>query len=361
MVQHKSFIRDFIQDGQKVLGGFSALLSIGGALAKASGLAMDVLKDVSYAWALLPLVVWLIVAYIGRWRAYYEHVEGARPEALTLTPITAHAIADYLLNESSWGWKKRLAVTLDSSVKWAVPTEMRRAARASDIRFIGVPPNSATAIEIDRAYWAYASIDDLRIWDSRNAFFTTTYLAGGQSSSVRNLIHYQYGSAPRIDVMRTWPRVSKLFKLYVSFRIWTRIKRYGIKAPSSYRAEARAQGEELEDGDLNMQSDPQQNAKDRLIELRSTGIAHRNKLVTDTPQLVAWVAVYEAWRIDVLNSAAVLSSGLKSLLERLDQMEPIPQNLTTYNSEHHRLVNMMSEILKRLQSYIEKEVHDGRW
>lgn len=72
----KEICIDLYRDGYSLVGAIAPLVSIGFTLAKAYNLNVS-LQGVSYAWALLPLVVWLAVAYIRRWLAYYQ-AEGSK-------------------------------------------------------------------------------------------------------------------------------------------------------------------------------------------------------------------------------------------------------------------------------------------
>ena len=58
-------LRDLFVDGYSVVGATAPLLSIGFTLAKAFDLAIN-LREVSFAWALLPLLIWVLVAYVRR-------------------------------------------------------------------------------------------------------------------------------------------------------------------------------------------------------------------------------------------------------------------------------------------------------
>jgi hypothetical protein len=58
-------VRDLFVDGHSVVGALAPLLSIGFTLTKALDLAIN-LREVSYAWGLLPILLWVIVAYVRR-------------------------------------------------------------------------------------------------------------------------------------------------------------------------------------------------------------------------------------------------------------------------------------------------------
>lgn len=71
------FLKSLFADGYKVVGISAPLLSISYTLAKALGSpALIDLEDLSYVWALLPVTVWFIIAYVRRWK-YSKIIEGA--------------------------------------------------------------------------------------------------------------------------------------------------------------------------------------------------------------------------------------------------------------------------------------------
>jgi len=176
------------------------------------------------------LFIWAAYA-ASRWHLLQtEFAEDPRANALTLTPMNVTEIAEYLLNKSAWGWHNRLRLTVRRFVRDQVPREMRRAGMAREVRFIGAMPNSINAVEIEPNYWRFATVDDGRVWDSRNSFFTTEL--SGNSPSVR-LVHYQFGKAPQADVMRTWPRASLVLRTWITIRLRARRARPGF--PKSLR------------------------------------------------------------------------------------------------------------------------------
>jgi hypothetical protein len=146
--------------------------------------------------------------------------------ALTLPTMKVIDIAEYLLDQSSWGWRQRRRLNLRQFVRDAVPDEMRRAGRGSEVRFIGTLPNSTEAKEINPGYWDAATFDEGRIWNSQNEFFTTTFGVRGN----QNVYHLRFGRAPRIDVMRTWPRASLSLRSTIKALLWLRRARHGFSA-----------------------------------------------------------------------------------------------------------------------------------
>src|SRR6266581_1109996 len=172
-----------------------------------------------FSWS---IAIFFVTACFLSWREQYKEnvsLKAQERDALTLPPMQITEIAEYVLNESGWGWKKKLELTLRKYVKDSVAAELRRAGTDYAVRFIGTLPNTLQAVEIDRTYWRAATMDDTRIWDRRNEFFTTTF---GARSVYGGVQHYRYGCAPRADVIRTWSRASVFLRIWVTLRIWFR-------------------------------------------------------------------------------------------------------------------------------------------
>jgi hypothetical protein len=68
--------RELFFDGYSAVGLAAPLLSITFTLAKAFDVSIN-LRDVSYAWALLPLLIWVLVAYVRR-LSHYTALESLR-------------------------------------------------------------------------------------------------------------------------------------------------------------------------------------------------------------------------------------------------------------------------------------------
>jgi hypothetical protein len=156
-------------------------------------------------------------------RSYLLHTyfaEDPAAPALILSLMTITEIAEYLRDSSVWGWKTYARLNDKTFVQDGVPSELRRAAQRHEVRFIGTPPNTATAIEINQSYWQYSFFDHNRIWDSRNDFFTNVSYSHPLISGVAN---YQFGRAPRLDVVRTWPRATLLRKFWAL--AWVALKK----------------------------------------------------------------------------------------------------------------------------------------
>lgn len=63
-----SFIVDLVRDGFAIIGFIAAPLSLAFTLAKAFDVQeLGHLREISYAWALAPLTIWFLVAYVRRW------------------------------------------------------------------------------------------------------------------------------------------------------------------------------------------------------------------------------------------------------------------------------------------------------
>jgi hypothetical protein len=60
------FLKDMFIDGYKLIGASAPVLSIGFTIAKALDLHIG-LENISYAWGLLPLLLWVLIAYWRRW------------------------------------------------------------------------------------------------------------------------------------------------------------------------------------------------------------------------------------------------------------------------------------------------------
>jgi len=66
------FLKDLCADGYRVISVIAPLLSILFTIAKWQEWKVVDLKEVSYAWALLPLTIWFLIAYIRRWQRSNE-------------------------------------------------------------------------------------------------------------------------------------------------------------------------------------------------------------------------------------------------------------------------------------------------
>lgn len=58
-------LRDLFVDGYSVVGAVAPILSISFTAAKAFDLTIH-LRDISYVWGLIPILLWVVVAYVRR-------------------------------------------------------------------------------------------------------------------------------------------------------------------------------------------------------------------------------------------------------------------------------------------------------
>ena len=100
-----------------------------------------------------------------------------------------------------------------------------------------------------------------------------------------------------------------------------------------------------------------QAALNELWRLRSDGITLRNTRVTSDPSFAEWIEKSEAWRSEVLERAEVISMNLRNWLDRLDRCNPPPQMpWPWHNDDHAHRVKIFSEILLRMQTFLEKDL-----
>jgi hypothetical protein len=97
---------------------------------------------------------------------------------------------------------------------------------------------------------------------------------------------------------------------------------------------------------------------DCLWKLRSHGIALRNRALQNKDEFTQWQTEYTVWRQNVLAAAEQVNINLMRWLDRLDRTHSIPENVQSFDPEHERLARIMSEILFRLQIFLEKEMFD---
>lgn len=158
----------------------------------------------------LGVAAFLVVAayQISHWHLRRTvFAEDPREHPYKLSQISVGKIAEYLRDESAWGWATYARLNLRHFVAEFVPSEMRRAGATGQVRFIGTEPNQATSVPIDMAYWRVATFDRDRIWDERNRTFTEIL-----DRSTFSLVAYESGSAPCVDVQKTWPRATHFRK-----------------------------------------------------------------------------------------------------------------------------------------------------
>jgi hypothetical protein len=97
-------------------------------------------------------------------------------------------------------------------------------------------------------------------------------------------------------------------------------------------------------------------AINRLWQLRKEGVEHRNEGITMSG-LMSWLERYEEWRAEVLVQAGIVSEGLQAWLTTLDQVKPPPTlSSPSIDDQHQHKREIMSEILRRLQNFLEAEM-----
>lgn len=86
--------------------------------------------------------------------------------------------------------------------------------------------------------------------------------------------------------------------------------------------------------------------------LRREGVALRNEIIT-TDQYQVWKSRFELWTGKLLGEAEIVSINLRNYLEVFDQCKQ-PILGAGVNPEHMQDLRILSEILARLQTYLEK-------
>src|SRR6476646_2746985 len=97
-----AFAVDFWRDGNALLGAVAAPLSIAFTLAKAFDVpALSHLRDISYAWALAPLLLWVFVAYVRLHAriAKNKRKEGLQSFYVSVGPIITRKLAEDISEE----------------------------------------------------------------------------------------------------------------------------------------------------------------------------------------------------------------------------------------------------------------------
>jgi len=95
----------------------------------------------------------------------------------------------------------------------------------------------------------------------------------------------------------------------------------------------------------------------RLWELRKKGVELRNS----PPRSFdggRWLEKYNKWRKDVLQQAQLLSLSFREHLETLNEMGPIPSNVPKTDSLSMHYVQIASEIIRRMEDYLKREMDE---
>jgi hypothetical protein len=98
----KAFISDLVSDGYKIVGIAAPLLSILYTGLKFWEIDLGLLKEVSYAWALLPLTVWLLIAYSRRRSAHISLLMEATGVPLALARLRHKGVQ--IRNKAKWNF-----------------------------------------------------------------------------------------------------------------------------------------------------------------------------------------------------------------------------------------------------------------
>jgi hypothetical protein len=98
-----------------------------------------------------------------------------------------------------------------------------------------------------------------------------------------------------------------------------------------------------------------QAALNLLWALRKEGVSLREKVPSAT-ELSTWLDEWNAWRQRVYAAAEVVSVNLRNHLETLNEMGKAPSNLRLNGMLHLHAVEVMSEILRRMERYLEKDL-----
>jgi hypothetical protein len=147
-----------------------------------------------------------------------------RPATDTLDQMSVTHVAEHLLFDSAWGWRKRLEFIKMSLVRDEVAYEMTRAGQTGSVRYVGIDPAKSNphSQDIDRAYWHSATIDD-KIFDPKNRIFTGPNGTGLPPAQI-----YERGTVPMRDVHQTWPPANAFLKAWVRLCVFCVRLRYGF-------------------------------------------------------------------------------------------------------------------------------------
>jgi hypothetical protein len=92
---------------------------------------------------------------------------------------------------------------------------------------------------------------------------------------------------------------------------------------------------------------------ERLSELRKRGVPLRNFPVKTVTEFSLWSERFWAWRQETIETARRASKLLTDRLEVLNEMYGFPGDIIPFDREPARLLGIMSEILRRIEKYIE--------
>jgi hypothetical protein len=102
-------------------------------------------------------------------------------------------------------------------------------------------------------------------------------------------------------------------------------------------------------------------AKDEALKqlwaLRRNGVVLRNQQLHDDDEFSSWNKEYKDWRRAVLFHAGVISANLEHRLETLNEVGEPPDIGSPYRgSAHKQAVSVMSEMLRRMERFLEEEL-----
>jgi hypothetical protein len=92
----------------------------------------------------------------------------------------------------------------------------------------------------------------------------------------------------------------------------------------------------------------------RLGQLREQGVALRNKSVSSQQEMDQWNSDQQKWINDIQDAAGAISPPLRDRLQTLDTVGPGPKLSLGFSPEHTHFRNIMSEMIKRVGDYLEK-------
>jgi hypothetical protein len=100
-----------------------------------------------------------------------------------------------------------------------------------------------------------------------------------------------------------------------------------------------------------------QRALNLLWDLRESGVQIRNEFPVDFPN---WHRRVIEWRDQVLDAAAVLSTNLRRHLQTLNETHGYPSDIRIvgllHADEHQKDLSNISETLRRLEKYLERDL-----
>jgi hypothetical protein len=98
-----------------------------------------------------------------------------------------------------------------------------------------------------------------------------------------------------------------------------------------------------------------QKAISQLWQLRAEGVPIRNERVTSYTE-GDWRTRFHTWLEKVYGEAAKISANLEAWLQTLDRVRPGPELGTAASPDHLRDRNNMSEVLLRMQEFLQAEM-----